>query len=403
MIAKHIKLSFKLLIRRINDIVFGYSKKYAKNYNYEVNGKFKYRLSQEINTSEFYENKIINIQLATNKIKKVTVHPQQIFSFWRIVGKPSWGNGFKEGRNIIKGKVQKDFGGGLCQLSGILYHLCLLTKLEIIERHNHSIDIYNEPSRFTPLGADATVVYGYKDLRFINPFNFPITFDFLLEDNQLTAILISPKEIPLEKIHFTKKEMQSTIEVQTTNGQGKVMAQSEYKKPTKETPKAISAKPTVPSILTNLFSGTFILFGTFYVLFTGLFDFIFYSFQESILAFFMGLGLTLLTILFIGGSLINIKEGLNKIQRRQNSKEPTNIKPFYWALFLGLLPIVFSLCFGMIDFYIVPINELMLLPMLIVVFSPFIFAKRFKLSILEVFYGILFWGILVVVGIYFFK
>jgi len=59
-----------------------------------------------------------------------------------------------------------DYGGGLCQLSGIIYHAVLEAGLEILERHPHSLDIYTATTRYTPLGSDAAVVYGHKDLRF---------------------------------------------------------------------------------------------------------------------------------------------------------------------------------------------------------------------------------------------
>ncbi len=42
--------------------------------------------------------------------------------------------------------------------------------LEIVERHPHSV-----PSDYAPIGLDATIVYGSRDLRIKNNTDFPIT------------------------------------------------------------------------------------------------------------------------------------------------------------------------------------------------------------------------------------
>ena len=112
-----------------------------------------------------------NLKLAIQSIESVDILPREIFSFWKIVGNPSKRNGFIGSRSIINGQVTNSIGGGLCQLSGLVYYLSLKSGLEILERHNHSMDIYTEETRFTPLGSDATVVYGYKDLKIRNNFS----------------------------------------------------------------------------------------------------------------------------------------------------------------------------------------------------------------------------------------
>ena len=90
----------------------------------------------------------------------------------------------------MNGKLVFSAGGGLCQLSSLLYHLSLLAGLEILERHAHSVDIYQEEERFTPLGADATVSFPYRDLRIRNTFNCPIRFTIDLEEESIRGHLI---------------------------------------------------------------------------------------------------------------------------------------------------------------------------------------------------------------------
>lgn len=77
---------------------------------------------------------------------------------------------------FLNHQVRTSIGGGLCQLSGLLYNLALLSGCKIIERFNHSIDAYGE-DRYIPLGRDATVAHGKKNLRFKNVHDFPLNFD----------------------------------------------------------------------------------------------------------------------------------------------------------------------------------------------------------------------------------
>ena len=74
--------------------------------------------------------------------------------------------------------------------------------LSIRERHAHSIDIYTDASRFAPLGSDATVFYGYKDLRFENNLAAPLAFRFEIGDDAMTAFLCSPLDFEARKIEF---------------------------------------------------------------------------------------------------------------------------------------------------------------------------------------------------------
>lgn len=123
-----------------------------------------------------FENKIHNIELAISRFAPPTLQPGQVFSFWDIALAPTAENGYREGAMFINQQVRTSLGGGLCQLSGLIYNLALLSGCTIIERYNHSIDAYGE-DRYIPLGRDATVAYGRKNLRFANPYDFAIQLE----------------------------------------------------------------------------------------------------------------------------------------------------------------------------------------------------------------------------------
>ena len=205
-----IRLQLKLKRRFYQDWKAGYTKLFASYDDVEYKKEdlpYSFNLKQAIKQTSHIDKKIHNLQLAAARINQVTVFPKQIFSFWQIVGMPNAQNGFQKGRNIVNGVLTEAYGGGLCQISSILYHLSLQTGLNILERHHHSLDIYKEEDRFTPLGSDATVVYAYKDLRLQNPFTFPIRFELkILEQKELQCLIWSKYPLTLQTLQFERKD-----------------------------------------------------------------------------------------------------------------------------------------------------------------------------------------------------
>jgi vancomycin resistance protein VanW len=160
------------------------------------------KLEQRILATEYAEAKIHNIQLGIRQLQNLVVPPQRILSFWLVVGRPTPARGFRPGRSLLGGRLVPDYGGGLCQLSGIIYHLSLQAGLEIIERHPHSRDIYDDEDRYTPLGADATVAYGFKDLRVLNSLSVPICFRVTVTSEKFSAALCAPVTIEPHAVEF---------------------------------------------------------------------------------------------------------------------------------------------------------------------------------------------------------
>jgi vancomycin resistance protein VanW len=176
-------------------------------------------LTQVVIKGQLFENKLSNLRRAAAMIDQSLIESGNLWSFWARVGKPSTGNGFLVGRNIVDGKLAARAGGGLCQLSSLVYHLALLGGLEIIERHPHSLDIYQEHERFTPLGADATVVWGFKDLRLRNSHPFAISLGCSLDDNCLSGQIRSKEIIRPLEVSFVREDIAALkARVQTVVG-----------------------------------------------------------------------------------------------------------------------------------------------------------------------------------------
>jgi vancomycin resistance protein VanW len=75
------------------------------------------------------------------------------FSFWQAVGRSTRSRGFVPGRSLLAVELRLDYGGGLCQLSGLIYYTSLMAGLEILERHPHSRDISDESDSLSGFGA----------------------------------------------------------------------------------------------------------------------------------------------------------------------------------------------------------------------------------------------------------
>ncbi|MDQ7095161.1 VanW family protein [Desulfosporosinus sp. PR] len=114
------------------------------------------------------ENKVNNLKLACEKLNGILLNPGETFSFWRIVGKPTKRKGFKRGMILINGGFSDGIGGGLCQLSNLIYWLTLHTPLTVTERWRHTHDVFPDSKRTQPFGSGATVVYNYVDLQIQN-------------------------------------------------------------------------------------------------------------------------------------------------------------------------------------------------------------------------------------------
>lgn len=219
----------KQALRYLNDKRLGYNARFASPGNGNPAFPFSIPLRQPILSTATVSNKIHNLNLAVERINRVVVGPGEIFSFWHILGAPSGKKGYRRGRNLIAGRLQEDYGGGLCQLSGIVYHVSLLGTMEIVERHNHSVDIYTPETRFAPLGSDATVVYGYKDLRVANPYPFAVRFFLTVEPEGLHIELQSQERITEEQIRFQVSPFPEFVEVRANNARNEPVACSRYR------------------------------------------------------------------------------------------------------------------------------------------------------------------------------
>ena len=223
LISPRLRVKLKVMQRHTSDLLTGQLHQFAQatppHSTASLDSAFQPRIviTQSLGStaSQYLESKKHNLGLAIQRLQNVVINPGQIFSFWHLVGQPDQAAGYVEGRTITGDHIATTVGGGLCQLSGLIYLLALKSGLTSIERHSHSKDIYTESTRFAPLGADATIVYGYKDLRLKNNLLMPICFQFAMTDRQIQAAIGAPQPIAELKVEFKAESFDGGTKIDT--------------------------------------------------------------------------------------------------------------------------------------------------------------------------------------------
>lgn len=113
-------------------------------------------------------NKVHNLRLAVQRLDGLRLQPGETLSVWKLVGRPSKRRGYLPGMILVNGEIRTGYGGGLCQLSNLLYWMTVHTELTVTERYRHQYDVFPDANRTLPFGSGATIAYNYIDLQIRN-------------------------------------------------------------------------------------------------------------------------------------------------------------------------------------------------------------------------------------------
>jgi vancomycin resistance protein VanW len=102
-------------------------------------------------------NKIINLKLAVKKLNGIIIRPGEIFSYWKLIGKPSERKGYVKGMVLENGAIRAETGGGLCQLSNLIFWMTLHTPLTVIEAIDMSMTCFLILTELNLSGAEQLV------------------------------------------------------------------------------------------------------------------------------------------------------------------------------------------------------------------------------------------------------
>jgi len=138
-------------------------KQQQKNGLYVLMGGYQTVLKDPLPGEEY------NVHLAARLLAGKIVNPGQVFSQNAAAGPYTVDRGFRKGPTYMGVKLVTTIGGGVCKIASTLYNVAILSNLQIVERHAHSM-----PVPYVPYGQDATVSYGNKDIKFKNNTSFPV-------------------------------------------------------------------------------------------------------------------------------------------------------------------------------------------------------------------------------------
>lgn len=113
-------------------------------------------------------NKIENLRIAVSHLNGICIRPGETFSYWYLIGKPTKTKGYRKGMVLRNGTFHAETGGGLCQLSNLIFWMTMHTPLTIVERHRHGYDVFPDSNRTQPFGSGATCFYPHGDLMIQN-------------------------------------------------------------------------------------------------------------------------------------------------------------------------------------------------------------------------------------------
>jgi vancomycin resistance protein YoaR len=112
--------------------------------------------------------RITNIRAGSSHMHGLLIPPGAVFSFNNSLGPVTGSRGFVPGLAIVNDRTQKEWGGGLCQVSTTMYRAAFWAGLPIVERHEHSFRIPWYEELGEPPGLDASIYTGALDMRFLN-------------------------------------------------------------------------------------------------------------------------------------------------------------------------------------------------------------------------------------------
>ncbi|MCP4130060.1 MAG: VanW family protein [bacterium] len=144
----------------------------------------------------------MNISLAARRINGTVILPGTVFSFNETVGEGTAKNGYVNGLVLYRGETRMEPGGGLCQASSTVYNALLMAGVRIVERHRHF-----QPVTYVPLGLDATIKYGKKDLRMKNPHKQRLIISSTMNDKSLIIVIRGERKLPFTYTIDTEEDI----------------------------------------------------------------------------------------------------------------------------------------------------------------------------------------------------
>ena len=144
----------------------------------------------------YQENKAFNLKLAAKTLHGLLIRPGETFSFWQAARHADRHTPYKDGLVVKYGRLCTANGGGLCQMTNLLYWLFLHSPLDIVERHTHRSLDFPTMRGAAPEGVDATVSEGWLDLKAKNGTDATFQIGIGFDGESITGSLFADRAMP---------------------------------------------------------------------------------------------------------------------------------------------------------------------------------------------------------------
>ncbi|OAJ72162.1 vancomycin resistance protein [Brevibacillus sp. SKDU10] len=141
----------------------------------------------------YQKNKVFNLKLAAKTLNGLLIRPGETFSFWRLVRHADKHIPYKDGLTVTNGKLTTAPGGGLCQMSNLLFWMFLQTPLTVTERSGHEVKEFPEPNSDEIKGVDATISEGWIDLKARNDTDCTYQISVAFDDENIIGTVFVDK------------------------------------------------------------------------------------------------------------------------------------------------------------------------------------------------------------------
>ncbi len=131
-----------------------------------------------------------NIQVAAEYVDNTIIMPGETFSCEQAIGPTTLERGFGYANTYVSGKVVPGLGGGVCQVATTVYNAELRAGILPTERQNHMMTV-----GYIGLGLDATLADNAIDLKFKNPYDYPIVINSYTSGGALVVEFWSEKNV----------------------------------------------------------------------------------------------------------------------------------------------------------------------------------------------------------------
>jgi len=134
-------------------------------------------------------DRVHNIRLAAGSLRGALVAPNAVLSYNQVVGPRDPERGYRKAPVLYNNILIPGDGGGVCQVSSTLFNAALLAEMAVEARTNHS-----QPVPYLAAGRDATVDYGYIDLRLRNTTGRYLYLWTEVRSRSLTVIIFGARQ-----------------------------------------------------------------------------------------------------------------------------------------------------------------------------------------------------------------